>query len=87
MTDAEHLEAIRTMIRQELSSIKADIDDHKQTHDELEALVEKRFAEMKKMFPEFSGDLELLREYIAAQKEFGNAYFDWGMAWDSIFVI
>ena len=71
MTDAERMEAIRTMIREELSSIKADINDHKQTHDELEALVEKRFNEIKEMFPE----------------GFGSAFYDWGMILNDIFII
>ena len=51
MTDEEKLAIVRTIVREELSSIKTDINDHKQTHDELEALVEKRFAEMKQMYP------------------------------------
>ena len=51
MTDEEKLAIVRTIVREELSSIKTDINDHKQTHDELEALVEKRFAELKQMYP------------------------------------
>ncbi len=86
MTDEQKFEVIRTTIREELSSIKSDINDHKQTHEELEALVEKRFKETKEMFPEFSGDWEAFKAFMEAHK-LGNSYLDWAAVLDDIYII
>ncbi len=82
MTDAEKMEVIRTMIREELSSIKTDINDHKQYHDELEAMVEKRFNEMKDMFP----DLESIKAYLEAHR-LGDSYPEWAAIMNDIYII